>query len=627
MDGSVSGSPTPSVDRPAPLPGRWRFPGSVPRTLTQWAGLWVGIGVLLRVVRYALPFPLWCDEYQLADNFLDRDLTGLFRPLVNNQVAPLGFLLVEKLNTLWLGFQPWALRLFPCACAIASLFVMQRIARRLFPGTAQVLAVAILAVSYYPIRLGSEVKPYAGDLLAALLLLHGVLEWRAAPRSDRWLWRLTLLIGPLLLCSFPAVFVGGATSLAAALCLFHDWRAGEWTWREGWLGRHRVTSRTGLSSDQPSDQPGDRTRDRLAATVTGSTPGAASRRSAEEPTGRPLLAWSMFNLVLVLVFGGIVWLNTSQQYDATAAEMVSCWASTFPPWRQPAEFAWWLFDAHAGVLSAYPVGAENGGSLLTLAGCLLGVWVFGRQRQWWLLVWCAGGFGLTLIAAALHRYPYGGHARLGQHLAPAVILALAAGVGRLIETRPSGLGRQRSWQWAIAGCLLLAVGTPIRDLMQPSKSSDDYAHQGFARWFWGNPENPLTVCVRHDLGESLYGPSLWTPFRVYRQIFQKSRLAPEEARARVAAASEPVRCVVFHSSSAPRDDEAFARWYDGMLARYRLAGRQRLQVPLKHTYTDRADFMRLCYDVYDFVPRDGGDPPARVGLVEHVEEPMVPPLD
>ena len=75
------------------------------------------------------------------------------------------------------------------------------------------------------------------------------------------------------------------------------------------------------------------------------------------------------------------------------------------------------------------------------------------------------------------------------------------------------------------------------------------------------------------------------------------------------------------------DDEAFARWYDGMLARYRLAGRQRLQVPLKHTYTDRADFMRLCYDVYDFVPRDGGDPPARVGLVEHVEEPMVPPLD
>ena len=597
MEGPVVASPDIRSDRPAPLPGRWRFPGSVPRTLPQWAGLWVGIGILLRLVRYALPFPLWCDEYQLADNFIDRDLPGLFRPLVNNQVAPLGFLLIEKLNTLWMGFHPWALRLFPCVCAVASLFVMRQIARRLFTGTAQVLAVAILAVSYYPIRLGSEVKPYAGDLLAALLLLHGVLEWRADGGRDRWLWRLTLLLAPLLLCSFPAVFVGGATSLAIASLLWHDWRSGRWT----------------ASSTDAATPLGD-------ASASGSA-------SAARASGRPVLAWCCFNAVLVTVFGAVVWLNASQQYQATASEMLDCWSTAFPPWREPRALALWLLDAHTGVLAAYPVGAENGGSTLTVLGCLLGLWVFWRQRQHWLLVWCAAGFGLTLLAAGLHRYPYGGHARLGQHLAPAVMLALAAGVGRLIETRPPGLARQRAWQLAVAGCLLLAVGTPLRDLVQPSKSADDYAHQGFARWFWGNPENPLTVCVRHDLGESLYGPSLWTPFRVYRQIFQKSRLPADEVRARVAAAAEPVRCVVFHSSSAPRDDEAFARWYEGMLARYRLAGRQRLQVPLKHTFTDRADFMRLCYDVYDFVPREGGEPPAQVSQAGHVEEPSDSPLD
>jgi hypothetical protein len=64
-----------------------------------------------------------------------------------------------------------------------------------------------------------------------------------------------------------------------------------------------------------------------------------------------------------------------------------------------------------------------------------------------------------------------------------------------------------------------------------------------------------------------------------------------------------------------------------MLTRYRLAGRQRLQVPLKHTFTDRADFMRLCYDVYDFVPREGGEPPAQVSQAGHVEEPSDSPLD
>ncbi|MFM8289215.1 MAG: hypothetical protein ACKOGA_21195 [Planctomycetaceae bacterium] len=623
MEGPDSASPSLPLERPAPLPGRWRFPGSVPRTLPQWAGLWVGIGVLLRLVRYALPFPLWCDEYQLADNFIDRDLPGLFRPLVNNQVAPLGFLLIEKLNTLWLGFHPWALRLFPCVCAIASLFVMRQIARRLFTGTAQVLAVAILAVSYYPIRLGSEVKPYAGDLLAALLLLQGVLEWRADGGRDRWLWRLTLLLAPLLLCSFPAVFVGGATSLAIASCLWHDWRTGRWPAAQA----DAANLPAGLASRNGAAPGSLSARAEAAEPATPGMPAAEPVGRLSPAVGRPVLAWFCFNAVLVTVFGAVVWLNASQQYQATAREMLDCWFTAFPPWRDPGALALWLLDAHTGVLAAYPVGAENGGSTLTALGCLLGVWVLWRQRQHWLLVWCAAGFGLTLLAASLHRYPYGGHARLGQHLAPAVMLALAAGVGRLIEARPTGLARQQAWQLAVAGCLLLAVGTPVRDLVQPSKSADDYAHQGFARWFWGNPENPLTVCVRHDLGESLYGPSLWTPFRVYRQIFQKSRLPAAEVRARVAAAAEPVRCVVFHSSSAPRDDEAFARWYDGMLERYRLAGRQRLQVPLKHTFTDRADFMRLCYDVYDFVPREGDEPPAQVGLAGHVEEASDVPLE
>src|SRR5262245_47756418 len=54
--------------------------------------LFVALGVAARLVRYALGFPLWSDEYLLAANLLDRDFGALLRPLDNNQVAPVGFL-------------------------------------------------------------------------------------------------------------------------------------------------------------------------------------------------------------------------------------------------------------------------------------------------------------------------------------------------------------------------------------------------------------------------------------------------------------------------------------------------------------------------------------------------------
>ena len=39
----------------------------------------VALGVLLRVARYLLNFPLWCDETMLAANFLDKGY-GDLRP-------------------------------------------------------------------------------------------------------------------------------------------------------------------------------------------------------------------------------------------------------------------------------------------------------------------------------------------------------------------------------------------------------------------------------------------------------------------------------------------------------------------------------------------------------------------
>ncbi|MCY2969008.1 MAG: glycosyltransferase family 39 protein [Planctomycetota bacterium] len=241
-------------------------------TVEQWTWLFVGLGIALRLCRFALPFPLWCDEFQLADNFLDRDYRGLTEPLNNNQVAPVGFLWAELAATGFLGFHEWSLRLFPCLCGLASMLLMRQVARRLLSGVSQVLAVATLAVAYYPIRLGAEVKPYAGDLMCALVILACVVEWQRDRGRTLWLWVLAAVVAPILMISFPSVFVGGAASLTVTAIFAADWRLGKL------------------------------------------------------PARRVVIPFVVYNVLLVGVFGAIVWMNAAHQYRATANDMVRCWA-------------------------------------------------------------------------------------------------------------------------------------------------------------------------------------------------------------------------------------------------------------------------------------------------------------
>ncbi|RPI76952.1 MAG: hypothetical protein EHM42_14330, partial [Planctomycetaceae bacterium] len=430
-------------------PVLWRFAPDSWRE--QWVSLFLSVGVVLRLIRFLLPFPLWFDEYQLAENLLVRDFRELTQPLDNTQVAPVGFLWTVHASTLAFGFHEWSLRLFPCICGIASLFLMRRIAARLLSGASQVFAVGVLAVSYYPIRLGSEVKPYAGDLLCSLLLLGCLVEWRHDRSRSRWLWTLCGLIVPTLLLSFPAAFVGGATSLAVGALLIADWR----------------------------------------------TSGRVARRQ--------VVAWLLYNMLLVGAFVAILAFNAASQHRATADEMLRYWSDTFPPLADPLALAVWLLKAHTSEIFALPVGSENGGSILSALGCLVGALALWRTGPRWLIGWAAALFGLNFVAAALERYPYGGHARLAQHLAPVVSLFLAAGVGALVDAIGRVEWRAHATRLACAGCLLLAVGTVARDVATPYKTESNQIHQGFDRWFWQSAGDIPIVCVEDDLGHVLYG--------------------------------------------------------------------------------------------------------------------------
>src|SRR5262249_20061433 len=144
----------------------------------------------------------------------------------------------------------------------------------------------------------------------------------------------------------------------------------------------------------------------------------------------------------------------ARQFDSTGGTANWYWSEWFPP-SQPFALVKWLAAAHTGNMMAYPAGGSGGASFLTALLCLLGAWAIGRQRRWTIVFLCAGPFFLTFAAALLHRYPYGGSARVAQHLAPAICMLAGTGAAALIRRAFHSMAARR--RALIAACMLLAL--------------------------------------------------------------------------------------------------------------------------------------------------------------------------
>ena len=264
-----------------------------------WA--FVGLGVVLRVVTFALNFPLWGDEAFVAANFISRGYRDLLRPLDYAQICPLFFLWLELTVIKLFGFSEWSLRLIPTLSSVASVFLFAHVAGRVTRGNARLLAVAIFAVAYYPIRHGAEVKQYSTDLLAALILLALAIEWLRTPERSLWLWALVAAVPLALGLSHPAVFVAGGISLALAAKAWKAWPKGA------------------------------------------------------------LLPLTLYNLAMVGSFLALFAAFTDKQQHVYLSTLRSnYWAAAFPPMGEPVKLVCWLAEAHTGRMFAYPLGERAG---------------------------------------------------------------------------------------------------------------------------------------------------------------------------------------------------------------------------------------------------------------------------
>lgn len=378
--------------------------------LRCWTAAFVVIGLVERTVRYLLQFPYWGDEAFVGLNLMDQTYIGFFQGLKYVQVAPLLFLWSELTAFQWLGGGELALRMLPFVAGVSGLVLFWRLSRQLLPAASSMLAIALMSVSRFPIRHTCEVKPYSLDLLCSVVLLLLAADFLRRP--NRMLPLILLCCGiPLMLgFSYPAVFVAGGVSVA------------------------------------------------MLPKVWG-----------QSKSIRCL--WLLYNGLLVGAFCGNVTIAGFLTSTSDLHAMHNFWNRAFPP-SNLLEFPKWFLLTHTGSLMAYPIGDKNGGSTLTFILVVAGIWHASRSRSTRQILWlCLPPFGLTFLAACVHRFPYGDSARVNQHLAPMICILAALGIEGLIRNFARNPSAQRNCVrgWAIA-LLLFAVGTLLVDLFRPYKT-------------------------------------------------------------------------------------------------------------------------------------------------------------
>jgi len=202
MSTGVSSRMAPSPIRPSPA-RPWYGPFF--RPWIPWAI--VGLGILLRTVAYLHDPSLWLDEALLAHNLIRRDFADLTGALDHAQVAPLLFLWAERCAVLLAGPGEMTLRFLPFLAGCATLPLALWVGRRcLSPGELRI-ALLLLAISPPLVSYAVQVKPYAVDVVFALLILGVTLRLAEDPGRDRALLLLGALAALAPWASFPAAFV------------------------------------------------------------------------------------------------------------------------------------------------------------------------------------------------------------------------------------------------------------------------------------------------------------------------------------------------------------------------------------------------------------------------------------
>src|SRR5271157_2953581 len=141
------------------------------------------LGVLLRVGVYLWNRQYWMDEGTLLGNLEGMRVLDFSGHLHGDQLAPVGFLIIERVIVGLLGDSGYATRFVPLVCGIVALWLFKSLAFRLLPFAAAMVALALFAFSDDLVYYSSELKPYSSDLALAMVVSLGLHHRRVRDRA------------------------------------------------------------------------------------------------------------------------------------------------------------------------------------------------------------------------------------------------------------------------------------------------------------------------------------------------------------------------------------------------------------------------------------------------------------
>ena len=348
----------------------------------------VALGSALRLYSYVDNRSLWLDEAALSYNILNRGFIELIAPLDRLQVAPLGFLWLERAAVSVFGTSEYALRLVPLLAGLAALLLFAHVARRMLSGMASVFALALFALAIPLIYYSVETKQYSLDVAVAIALFAVALHARGHELTPTRTAVLGLAGALAPWFSQPSVFAMGGVGLYLLLPLLY-------------------------------------------------APGSERRRELRT-LGVIFALWAASGAAAILH-------SLTNIGDSDLADLGHFWESAFLPLSDgPVESARWLGGTTMEIFGWLIPGSATA---IVLALFVLGAIVLVRRRDGTSTLLLAP-LGFALLASALRLYPL--TYRLALFVVPSLFLTAGAGAGWLLallgsraSSAPARHGRTR----------------------------------------------------------------------------------------------------------------------------------------------------------------------------------------
>jgi len=130
------------------------------------------LGITIRLHHFIMNRSIWLDEAMLSNNIINRSYIQLLQPLDDRQIAPIGFLMVQKFFISTFGVSEYSLRAFPTFAGILSIILFYFLLKKI--GGEKLACTGLLFFIFGKLLIyhSTEAKQYYMDVFVFMLSFY-----------------------------------------------------------------------------------------------------------------------------------------------------------------------------------------------------------------------------------------------------------------------------------------------------------------------------------------------------------------------------------------------------------------------------------------------------------------------